>query len=333
VIDQAVLKQIVSEWSGGPARDIRVSPMQGGLEARGVAKVTFRLEGATNRQTSVIAKRLARSNVRELHVYRALDSAGDLPIHPKLLGWRRGPAGDVYLILEWIAPAQRWPWRDPRHIRAVVDKLALVHRLDPTRFADAVAGWDYDTELSASAASTIEAYLTLRRGAQGFRLRSMNRTLERLASALPSMRRHLISFGGTALIHGDIHPGNAVIRRSRQSFSAILLDWGRARFGSPLEDLCGWLQSLAFWEPEARKTHDGSIRAYLRATGLAVGHCRQFRDAYWLAGALNAFAGALRYHLLVAGDELRRPCERENSLRAAADWLRILRRADACWRT
>jgi hypothetical protein len=145
---------------------------------------------------------------------------------------------------------------------------------------------------------------------------------------------------GPAVVHGDAHPGNAVLRPGRAAPGAaagvgvrpVLLDWGRARLGSPLEDVSSWLQSLRYWEAEARRRHDRLLGRYLAARGLAGPPSRDVRDAYWLAAACNVLAGALRYHLTVAtGWGNPTPTRRTGALRAARDCLRIIRRADACW--
>jgi hypothetical protein len=124
-------------------------------------------------------------------------------------------------------------------------------------------------------------------------------------------------------------------RRAREGAAerVVLLDWGRARVGSPLEDVASWLQSLGFWEPEARRRHDTLLRRYLVARGLPRHLGPEVRDAYWLAAASNGLAGALRYHLAVI-DGWSQPtaARRAHSVRAAADWLRVIRRADAYWR-
>jgi hypothetical protein len=38
-----------------------------------------------------------------------------------------------------------------------------------------------------------------------------------------------------------------------------LIDWARARRGSPFEDVASWLHSLGCWEPEARRRHDSLL--------------------------------------------------------------------------
>jgi hypothetical protein len=58
---------------------------------------------------------------------------------------------------------------------------------------------------------------------------------------------------------------------------------------------------------------------------------RQFRRLYWLAGACNALAGALRYHVDALG-RARTPAQWATALTLIQKWLRVIRRADASWR-
>jgi hypothetical protein len=76
--------------------------------------------------------------------------------------------------------------------------------------------------------------------------------------------------------------------------------WLAARPGAPLEDVSAWVQSLGHWEPQARRYHDTLVRQYLAARGLEPRLDRTFRRLYWIAGACNALAGALRYHFVTA---------------------------------
>jgi hypothetical protein len=122
-----------------------------------------------------------------------------------------------------------------------------------------------------------------------------------------------------------------ILRRHRGRDEPVLLDWGRARIGSPLEDVSSWLQSLGVWEPEARRRHDTLFGWYLAARGLDRRLGRDLRVAYWLAGASNALAGALSYHLSIMVERRVSPARLTNARTAALGWLRVLRRADACW--
>jgi Ser/Thr protein kinase RdoA (MazF antagonist) len=146
------------------------------------------------------------------------------------------------------------------------------------------------------------------------------------------MRVALHSAHPQAFLHGDVHAGNAVLHRDGEQPELILLDWGRARFGSPLEDIASWLQSLGYWEYEVRRRHDTLFRHYLEARNLPDRFTPELRNLYWFAASSNALAGALRYHLTVMGDPERTRHEQSASAGAVIDWLRIIRRADACWR-
>jgi aminoglycoside phosphotransferase (APT) family kinase protein len=82
-------------------------------------------------------------------------------------------------------------------------------------------------------------------------LRQQAPALRRVVAALPGMRRQLMSSSplGQAVLHGDVHSGNVLIREVTGKRSAVLLDWARARLGSPLEDVSSWLESLGHWAP------------------------------------------------------------------------------------
>lgn len=334
MFDERVVRNFAtSRYTGGGVPEISIAALRGGLETQGIARVSLTYNHLGKLSSSCFTvKRLPEKNSRELRIYQALHAATSLPIAPKLLGCQTATAGETYVFLEWIPAACRWPWRDPHHIRSAVQTLAVVHQLDSRCFAEALISLDYDAELRASAESTLLAYQASIAAGTRPGGRSMTRTIERLSGALPDIRHELTAFSGVAVLHGDLHSGNAVIRNAGGKTSAVLLDWGRARFGSPLEDLSSWLQSLRFWEFQARQKHDQFLRDYLDLAGRSGATTREFRDAYWLAAGCNAFAGALRYHLSVTQDPARTRRQREISYRAATDWLRILRRADACWR-
>jgi hypothetical protein len=118
------------------------------------------------------------------------------------------------------------------------------------------------------------------------------------------------------------------VRRRAGKDEPVLIDWGRARIGSPLEDVSSWLQSLGYWEPEARRRHDTLFAGYLSARGLERRLSADLRAAYWVAGACNALSGALQHHLWVARTG-RDVSARASAARSARDWLRVIRRAAA----
>jgi aminoglycoside phosphotransferase (APT) family kinase protein len=272
-----------------------------------------------------VIKRLSGFGMRETGIYPLLKSLG-LDIAPQILEFQQlGDAG--FLCLEWVPSSTRWPWRDEAAVQLVTDNLARLHREKVPQNTWRSA-WAYDRELHTGAVSSLAQYLN----AQIADSRPMVRTLERLAEQLSRIRKELLRSFGPALIHGDAHPGNALIQGTGRARKAVLIDWGRTRIGSPMEDLASWLQTLAFWEPSVRRRHDRYLRQYRILRGWAEWPDAEFREFYWLASASNAFGGALTYHLAVAGDAARPPRQREVSRRAALDWLRILRRADAYWR-
>jgi Ser/Thr protein kinase RdoA (MazF antagonist) len=199
----------------------------------------------------------------------------------------------------------------------------------------ALSTWDYEGELRVTAALTLERLQRARREPGYAHLGVGVGWVRRVLSALPRLRQQILSCGplGTSVIHGDLHPGNVVVRRRQGREEPVLLDWGRARIGSALEDVSCWLQSLGSWEWEARRRHDTLFARYLTARGLEPRVCIDLRAAYWLAAASNALSGALLYHLEVVLNRQLTTARRARGAYAAREWLRVLRRADAFWST
>ncbi|XYI02668.1 phosphotransferase family protein [Sorangium sp. So ce1128] len=317
---------------GDAAIDIR--PLRGGL-CSDVALITARLRsGARPRRVALVAKIV--DGAREAAVYRRLSTSVARRFSPELLGAQRLGRRRWLLYLERIVPAHPWPWTDSAHTARVLDRLARFH--GETAPGAALPAWDYEAESLAAARGTLSLAERLPRGEIPALARAMP-ALRRVVAALPAMRRQLLAFQplGTTVIHGDVHPGNVMIRRRSGVAEPVLLDWARARVGSPLEDVSSWLQALGYWEPEARRRHDTLLAGYLAARGLAPALTRPLRDAYWFAAASNALAGALAYHLSIVSDSRAgRPGAaydaRAAAARNAADWLRVIHRADACWR-
>ncbi|WP_437665211.1 phosphotransferase family protein [Sorangium sp. So ce1182] len=315
---------------------IAIHPLQGGL-CSDVALVTAQLRGgARPRRVALVVKVV--DGAREAAVYRRLATSVARRFSPELLGAQRLGRRRWLLYLERIVPAHPWPWTDSAHTARVLDRLARFH--GETAPGAALPAWDYDAENLAAARGTLSLAERLPRGEIPALARAMP-ALRRVVAALPAMRRQLLAFQplGTTVIHGDVHPGNVMIRRRGGVAEPVLLDWARARVGSPLEDVSSWLQALGYWEPEARRRHDTLLAGYLAARGLAPALTRPLRDAYWFAAASNALAGALGYHLSIvsiargsgAGQPGAASDARAAAARNAADWLRVIRRADARW--
>jgi hypothetical protein len=216
----------------------------------------------------------------------------------------------------------------------VLEQVARLHTLQPDPTAlEALTDWDYERELRINAALTLER-LEEAVGRPEFRgLRRGVPPTRRLLWSLPEIRRDLLDFSpfGKGPIHGDLHSGNALVRRRKGRDEPVLIDWARARIGSPLEDISSWLQSLAGWEPEARRRHDTLLASYLLARGMEGRLRSDLRAAYWLAGASNAFSGALLHHLTQLLDPRATNTVRLRAVYSAREWIRVLRRADAFW--
>jgi hypothetical protein len=316
---------------GSPDLRLRTAPLLGGLENCGVFKVeaTWTVSGRPCSDVFVV-KRLADAAIREVAVWRALMGTAAAQTMPAMYGAQLLGHREAYLYLEYVDQSLDWPWRDTSTSVAVLKAVADVH----SAFLDTHGSfddWDYESELVQSANLTVELFAATVLAGVPLGERPMLRALERMIGTLPSMRVALKSWG-TTLLHGDLHAGNAIVRRSGGEVSAVLVDWGRARSGSPLEDVSSWLQSAGFWEPEVRRRHDTLFRSYLRARQLSDHLSPELRELYWIAAACNAMAGALRYHLSVILDSARSDDEQFRSRGALQDWLRIVRRADACWR-
>lgn len=303
---------------------VRAEPLGGGLEASAVHLVT--VEDRRHRMRHRFVRKVATGmSAREADVYRSLVHAHGLAFAPRVLDIESPAHDTAILCIEAVEPTRRWPWADMRSSAAVLEHIATLHEL---RDPHPLPRWDYDAELAASAERTVSLVraLACRRDTSALVRRAV-RPLEALAGQLASVRRELFASRafGACVIHGDLHPGNVLERGHGEP---VLIDWARARIGSGLEDVSSWLQSLAYWELEARRRHDTLFVRYLVARGLPGRLTGEIRDLYWLAAACNAFAGALAYHVLVASESPDRAAA-ERSARCARDWIRIVRRARA----
>jgi len=321
---------------GPRAWRVEARPLRGGMESTGVARVEARYLDRLDRPRvlTIVVKQLQGRTRREAAVYRHLAELGQAELMPRLLAARQQGPGRTTLFLEAVRPVRRWPWRAAGVAARVLERLAPLHARPLGRdAARALAGWDYDRELERTAARTLARIAALRRSGEVPEIGRGARIVRRLTERLPELRRQLLDAGPLppGLIHGDLHPGNVLVRRRRGVDQPVLLDWGRARVGSPLEDVSSWLQSLGAWEPEARRRHDTILAGYLSALGQERRITAELRGAYWLAGASNALAGALAHHLALLCDPGTGRSRRAAAAVAAGEWLRVLRRADAVW--
>ena len=336
--EHACVTALLERMHDGVPEELRLTrrSLRGGLEAVGVARVAARYRDGRGRPRAfaLIVKHLAGTAAREALVYEQLVAPHAADLAPRLLTSDRPVGGGAVLYLEALRPVRSWPWRETRAALGVLRQAARLHTTAPSDGAMALlAGWDYEAELQVNAERTLEQLDRARRLSGLPVFRAGVRWTRRLVAALPRMRRQLLEFGppGRTAIHGDLHPGNAVVRRRRGTNEAVLIDWGRARIGSPLEDVSSWLQSLGAWEPEALRRHDTLFTGYLSARGLDRRLGSELRAAYWLAGASNALSGALLHHLTVMQDGRVSGGRRGSAARSARRWVRVLRRADAFW--
>jgi hypothetical protein len=308
--------------------------LRGGLESAAVSEVTARFFDAWDRPRSTVfvVKALEGTSVREADIYLHLVSSLGDEIAPALLGIERVGLTECLLFLERVRPVRSWPWREEAAARRHLERLAYVHASAvPVNARKLLSEWDYESELLERTRSAVEALETLPREEEFAHLRRGLSSLRHIAEVLPEVRRQLLAFSplGTTVIHGDAHTGNAMVRSGERP---VLLDWGRARLGSPLEDVSSWLQSLRYWEPAAKRRHDTLLAGYLASRGLPARADRELRDAYWLAGASNALSGALLIHLWASRNAPSGSRQRAAGVLAAQDALRVIRRAVACWR-
>jgi hypothetical protein len=305
-----------------PIDDLELSleEIVGGLESR-VVRAIFRSPLAKElRPSSFVIKELRGLQRRETKIYLELWTRSTAPPTVRLLGVETTKDAD-FLYLEEATPQCEWPWKQTFTSAAVCQALARLHDSEhwhPKTLID----WDYESELAKSAGETLAVALDAR-DESGVRHWRRIGDLRRVVAALPKLRSALLQ--ATAFIHGDVHSGNVILRPSEKAEIAFI-DWARARFGSPLEDLASWLHSLGCWEPEARRRHDTLLRAYLEARSSKQRITSELRTLYWYASASNGLAGAIRYHLLVLIDPACSSDIKYNSARILRSWERVIRR-------
>lgn len=307
--------------SGGETVRLELRQLRGGLESA-VSRVVVR-QGApvpASQPRRFVMKELRGTHRREALVYRTLWSALDTPPAARVFD-SMDTGGASYLCLEDVPRASAWPWRDFAPAAAVCTALANLH--DARIPEAAIPAWDYERELQVSAEATLELVSALPARQTGW---GRGGDLKRVVTALPEMRARLLA-DGVAMLHGDVHPGNVMVRPGEPPHRVTFIDWARARFGSPLEDVASWLHSLGCWDLEMRRRHDSLLRWYLQSRRPMLTLDAACRERYWLASACNGLAGAIRYHVSVIGAPDTRPRARRDSMRALAEWQRVIRGA------
>lgn len=313
---------IARRWCAPPGGfRVDVQPLHGGLESAVARARVSAADVHAVMPRELVIKELPAGFEREADVYDALWRHLESPPAVRLFG-REVAGRATYLYLEEAQASRSWPWAETLSAGAVCRALARLH--DSRALPQDVFVWDYETGLARSAQSTLELARDAR-DTGGRRLWRRLGDLRRVVAALPRIRQRLLS-GETSVIHGDMHPGN-VILRGGANHAVAMIDWARSRMGSPLEDVASWLHSLGCWEPEARRRHDTLMRMYLDARRPRQVFSSSVRVDYWLASASNGLSGAIRYHLAVLADEGAADAVRYDSQRALIAWERVIRRA------
>jgi hypothetical protein len=313
---------------------VRTLQLTGGLVSQSVRAVAaqYRDGRGRRRRARWVVKQLEGRALREAEIYEALKRTTARETAPSMIAAKKVEGGALELYIEEVVAKDPWPWNDVASAASVLRCVATLHDGADAELVARVSNWDYELELQQRANELLGE---LERHRQELRAEGIDvriSVLRRLVHDLPRLRRQLLCYAPLTrtVIHGDLHPGNALIRQHRSVTAAMLIDWERARLGSPLEDVSSWLQSLGFWAPEARRRHDTLLAIYLEARGLSSHLTRALRDAYWLSAGCNCLAGSLLYHIANATSRDSPPHCRPAALRAVRDQLRILRRADAC---
>jgi len=321
---QTITAFVAERWSVAErSLDVEVVPLHGGLESAVARARITHADGHASIPETIVVKQLERGLEREADVYGWLWRNFDVPPAVRVLG--HGRHGETTLLfLEDAGPTASWPWADVEVAAGVCRALSRLH---DSRVAPIACSWDYEREVAKSAALTLRTALHARDTA-GRRYWTRLGDLRHVVAKLPQIRAELLA-DRTTLIHGDVHPGNVCVGVGEPPATPLLIDWGRARVGSPLEDVASWLHSLGCWEPEARRRHDTLMRAYLDARAVPRPFDNALRREYWLALVSNGLSGAIRYHLAVLIDPASSGAMRHDSKVALTAWLRVVRRASA----
>jgi hypothetical protein len=118
------------------------------------------------------------------------------------------------------SPCELASVREPHVAQLVLERIVRLHMTPPDpRVRQVLAAWDYDTELQQTAERTLVLLERARYRTEYSRFGPAVRWARRLVLGLPAIRRQLLSFQpfGSAIIHGDLHPGNVCCGTGRDA--------------------------------------------------------------------------------------------------------------------
>lgn len=192
----------------------KLTPLTGGVSS---LMVRVDLERAGSLPERVIIRRLGayarehdpESLRREDNVLRRAREAG-VPAPPVLFADLDGEVlGEALLVLEYLDGEVAARVGEPDAFASeLADAMAAIHQID-------VAGWGLESPGPLSAPQP-EAHRPI------------------LSRAHAALVPHLETFAPTTLLHGDMWPGNLLVREGRL---VGVLDWEDARLGDPLIDI------------------------------------------------------------------------------------------------
>lgn len=194
-------------------RVVRITTLQGGVSSL----MTLVEVDTPDLPSRLVLRRLGEharehdpESLRREQVVLGHARASGVPVPPILFSDLDGEVlGEPLLVLEYLEGEVAGRVSDPeRFARDVADAMATIHRID-------TSGWGLDSSGPVRAPFPEPGRPVLER-------------------AYAALTPHLETFASTTLLHGDMWPGNLLVRDGRL---VGILDWEDARLGDPLIDI------------------------------------------------------------------------------------------------
>jgi len=286
--DRTTLACFAASLLDGQTGDVslQLHRFSAGLESR-VARVVARARFGDRRSRSYafVVKEAAHARCQvEASVYAHLAGITSIGF-PRLLGFQNDDER-TYLFLEYVRPAQSWPWRHVEYTSLVLECLARLHSLAVEAPLREIVAWEYEAELRQSGLNTLDSVERAAIQDNMRWLRPARRIVRKVVASLALMRAELLQATpfGTTLLHGDVHTGKsdfvreaassrrccsigavrALARRSRTwRPGSCRSDAGSPRRGGVTTRCCGATSSHAAWRPSLARScaaRTGSLR-------------------------------------------------------------------------